>query len=236
MARLRIVNVTNRLRSGRRRRVRRRNNRINVVTNPPIVNPRPRVNFDGQYLNGSQIFIRELTAANVASHIFLADCSNVFSTGGSGVVEGIARQLSGVTGLYQEFRFIKIQMSWIPHVSPGSSDGGSPMYIGWIDNPEIMVTACLASPLSVLAGVKALRTMKTFNSWQPFVYNVPLSRRLPWFNVNTNEVINDSNIFERSTQGAVVTGAESISAVADLGSWRVTYTVQLKGLTNFFST
>jgi hypothetical protein len=240
MARLNIVNVTRRL----RRRRRNQNNgiargaRLNVVNNPPRSIPRPKVNFDGQFLNGTQFFSRELAVANAVSHVFMLDTSTITQVSGAAQVDSMARSLYLIPSFYQEFRYTKVQLNWIPHVSPGSNDGGSPCYIGYVDNPEIIsnITSGTITTGTILNGVKGLRGMRSFNAWQPFTYNVPLTRRLPWFNVNTNEVATDVNIAERSIQGAIVFGSDTISAAADIGVWRATYTIQLRGLTITFGT
>jgi hypothetical protein len=199
--------------------------------------PRPRVSFDGTTLSGFGLATRDITAANVASHMFLVDCSNSFSSvGGVKILEGIGRSLAALTGFYQEYRYTNVKLQWIPHVAPGVADGGASICIGYIDNPENIFQRYTSAAVTDIVSVKGLRNFKSFNAWQGFTYNVPLTRRLPWFNVNSTLTTSDAIDAVRAIQGACLVGYESLSAVIDLGVWHYTYDVEVRGLTTTFST
>lgn len=199
--------------------------------------PRPRVNFDGTTLSGFGLATRDITAANIASHMFLVDCSGLFASVGSvKILEGVGRTLSPLTAYYQEYRYVNLKLQWIPHVAPGVADGGSSIYIGYLDNPENIFQRYSTAAAADITAVKGLRNFKSFNAWQGFTFNVPLTRRLPWFNVNTSLTTSDANDAVRAIQGACLVGYESIGAIADLGVWHYTYDVEVRGLNTTFST
>jgi hypothetical protein len=230
----RELNYLRRLLKMTNKRNHKRQSRMNKMTNP--INrklnrvPRPRLNFDGTALNGFQYHDIEISLANKLSHVFLMDCSNEdITVAASTRLTSMSVSLSALTKFYNQFRYTACKLTWLPHVAPGVADGGSPCYIGYVTNPEDVVSAANNSNVSNLSIVKGARNMRTFNAWQAFTYNVPMDKRRPWFDVNTNEAIN-VDIYDRSVQGAVVFAAETLSAVADIGSWHAVYTIELKAL------
>jgi hypothetical protein len=169
--------------------------------------------------------------------MFVIDCSNVFASVGSvKILESIGRALASMTAFYQEYRYINLRLQWIPHVAPGVADGGSSIYIGYLDNPENIFQKYTTGAALDIPAVKGIRNFKTFNAWQGFIYDVPLTRRLPWFNVNTSLTTSDAIDAVRAIQGALLVGYESIGPATDLGAWHYTYDVEVRGLTTTLNT
>lgn len=193
--------------------------------------PRPKLSFDGTTLSGTEFTPNLITALNTASEVIVVDCSNFNgSVGVTKLIQSAALDLAGITARYNEYRYTNLQLHWIPHVAPGVQDAGSPMYVGYLDNPEYMATTFSTAAPADVANVKGIRNMKTFNAWQGWTYNVPLTRRLPWFNVNSNISTFVVETAARCIQGFVIVGAESITAGIDLGAFHLTYDVELRGL------
>lgn len=190
---------------------------------------RVRLAFDGQNLHGTQFYPSSVCIANVASTAIPIDCSNTAVSVGAADTYGAAQGLSTVTGLYNEFVYNAIQFTWIPHVAPGVADGGSPIYVAYIDNPEQMATAAVANANAILVMARSCRNVQTYSAWQKFTYSPPLSRRLPVFNVNTNNAYSVDTV-QRSVQGMVLFAMEGITAVADLGQIRSIYDIDLRKL------
>jgi hypothetical protein len=117
-------------------------------------------------------------------------------------------------------------------MGPGVTAAGGRIYVAFLDNPEMINVWVAAGSSNSVAYTKGMRTMKSFNAWERFTYNVPLTRRRKMFDVDTTSVtaVND---LERATQGAVITSAESVTALDVLGQWRMKTTVRLMGLNNF---
>jgi hypothetical protein len=176
-----------------------------------------------------------ISAGFVTSSMYMVDCSINIITAGAKRVQSINFDLNAVSIRYTEYRYTNVQFHWIPHVAPGVADGGSPIYIAYLDNPENITNSVASASPTDIANVKGVRSLKTFNAWQKFTYNVPLTYRLPWFNVNNNTSWPIADV-ERAVQGAVLVGIESISAISDLGAFRVTYDLELRGLTTTFTT
>lgn len=197
--------------------------------------PRPRLSFDGTVLHGTEFTPNMTTLLNSAAQLLFVDCSNSNAAIGTSLQQSAALDLAALTARYSDFRYLNMQVHWIPHVAPGVADAGSPMYIAYSDNPEQISNIGAFATATNLAAVKGYRNMKTFNAWQNWTYNVPLTRRLPWFNVNTN-ASNAVDVVERSVQGLVLICAESISAGADLGAFHVTFDIELRGLQTVLTT
>ena len=163
--------------------------------------------FDGQYGNFRSVHTPLTATANVAAQLFFVDCD---STGAMGSVG------SSIATLYNEFVYESLTMRWLPLVAPGVADGGSQIYIAYIDNPEKMSVLLTLTDTQALAAVKAIKNAKFFNAWEQATYSVPLTRRRPKFDVNiTNGHTDDEN--DRSTQGMVIVAAESLTATPILG-------------------
>lgn len=202
----------------------------------PIRRPQPRVSrprlaFDGNTLHGTQFLPRMLTAAFRAATIIPIDASSINSTGLTANIglAALSNGLTAATSIYGEYWYTNAQFTWIPHVAPGVADGGSIIYLGYIDNPEQMASIITASDASIIATIKSLKNVKTFNAWQAFTYSPALTKRLPRFNVDkTNSYLVDPT--ERAVQGMVLVGCESISAVADVGQLRALYAMELRNM------
>lgn len=193
---------------------------------------RLRLNFDGNTLHGTQFYPSATSILNRAGTVIPVDCSSANTLGGGANVgfASAANGLTAATSIYADYWFTALQLHWIPHVAPGVTDGGTVVFIGYLDNPEQIsaLQAMTAAQLGVV--VRSLRNVKSFNAWQPFTYNVPLTKRLPKFNVNLNTAYNDANVLERSTQGTVIVYYETISAAVDVGQFRGIYDLELRGM------
>jgi len=198
--------------------------------------PRPIVSFDGTIMRGTHLATRDLTAVNVASHNLIIDCAGTFgSVLVTKIFESIGRDLTGITSRYSEYRYKSVTCTWLPHVAPGVADGGSSIFVGYIDNPELMFQSVALGPIVDNTNIRGVRNMKTFNAWQGFTYHVPLTQRRKWFDVNTITGYVSHDEFERSVQGMVIAGCTSIGAAVDLGQWRTVYEVEIKGLSTTFT-
>jgi hypothetical protein len=211
--------------------------RVNPTARRPQRIPRPLASFDGSTLHGTHFATRDLTVANQASHNLIIDCANNFgSVAVSKIFEGVGRDLTGITGKYQEYRYTSVTCKWLPHVAPGVADGGSSIVIGYIDNPELMLQRLASSAGNDIAAIKGTRNIATFNAWEGFTYYVPLSYRRKWFSVNTNTAYPDATAMDKDVQGMVVFGLESLSAAMDLGVMHTIYNVELRGLNTVLAT
>jgi len=208
--------------------------KVNPLT---VMKSRPKVNFhfDGQILNGTGFSVPLVTVSNFAAGIYFVDCSNVQS-GGSGLFyQSISKDFSSITDYYNEYFYHSVHCEWMPYISPGIADGGSQIYICYIDNAEEMAGLPGSSIATNFNIAKSSRNMKFFNAWERFSYNVPLSRRRKTFDVNTNTAYT-VDVVDRSVQGAVITGLSSSSAAVSLGQWRFTYILELRNLNTNIAT
>jgi len=205
-----------------------------IVFNRP--NPRIRVNFDGQMLNGTGFMAPLVTLVNTAQAVYIADCSTTnVATAVNNDYQCINYDLTNISKYYNEYIYHSIHMEWVPYTSPGIADGGSQMYIAFIDNPEVISNAIGAAIPNVYTLAKTSRDMKFFNAWERFVYKVPLTRRHNTFDVNLTDVYAADTV-DRSVQGAVLVGATSPSAGVSLGQFRVSYHLELRKLNYSLST
>jgi len=215
-------------RNNRSKRKKSGKRKVNPLT---VMNSRPKVNFhfDGQVLNGTGFSQPLVTVANFAVGIYYVDCSSV-QAGGAGLwYQSISKDFATLTDYYSEYIFHSVQCDWLPYVSPGIADGGSQVYICYLDNAEEMATLPGSSIATVFNIAKSSRNMKFFNAWERFSYHVPLSRRRKTFDTNYNTAYT-VDVVDRSVQGVVVTGHVSSSAIVSLGQWRYTYTLELRNL------
>lgn len=203
----------------------------------PLYRPKPRamkmnVNFDGQYLNGTHNYFNVTTLLNQATHLLFVDGGTTSSVSGSITKESVPVNLDGIVAKYNDYVYESVSLEWMPFVAPGVADGGSQIMISYIDNPEQIVTVNnFATPASAVSMNALVRNMKTYNAWERFTYNVPLTRRNKEFNVNsTGTVVTDVNAVNRSVQGLVVITFQSPSASALLGNFRSRYRIKLLGL------
>lgn len=208
-----------------------RRQRRNPLIRPKVRVPRPMVNFDGQFLNGTHVYIPDTTAVNTSHHIFFVDCGTVSSNAGFIVKESVPINLDSITGKYNEYVYESLQLEWIPAVAPGVADGGSQIMVTYIDNPEQMVGVNVMTTAQAISMNTLVRNMRSFNAWERMSINVPLSRRIKTFNVNsTGTVVSDINAVSRSIQGLVLVTYQSVNSSVVLGSWRSRYRIKLMGL------
>ncbi len=213
-------------------------NRQNPLTQAGTSRPKMNMNFDGQFLNGSQFLAPMVTLVNQATGLYALDCSNNNTTGigVNAYVAGVSYGLIAISSVYNEYVYRSVRFDWLPYVSPSSADGGSQIYVGYVDNAEEISGLSSASIASAFNTSKAIRNMRFFNAWERFSYTVPLTRRRKIFDVNVNASYSNADTVDRSVQGAVVVGVNSVSAAASLGQWRVTYLLELRGLDTLQST
>lgn len=202
-----------------------------MVTRIPRA-PRPKVNFDGQILNGTGYAIPISTLVNSASGVYTIDVSSLNGTGAAiNMYEySVCNDLLAIARLYNEYIYRSVTMHWIPAVAPGVADGASQIYVSYIDNAEdITNLLTAATPGPVFNASKNPRNSRFFNAWERFSYTIPLSSRRKTFDVNAanNQTV---DVVDRSVQGAIVTGYTSLSAAINLGQWRVTYSLELRNL------
>jgi hypothetical protein len=207
-------------------------------TNPIYRNPvsRPKVNFgfDGQYLNGTGFSTPIVTLTNGAGSVYYVDCSSISTTGPTvnKYIQSVAQEFAAITKIYNEFVYHSVRMDWMPFVAPGVADGGSQIYVGYIDNAEEIATLDFATFNGTFDTAKAARNMKFFNAWERFSYTVPVTRRRKSFDTNNTVGGVLADVADRSIQGAVVAGYSSTTASMSLGQWRFTYLLELRTLNN----
>lgn len=213
-----------------RRRGTKKNKQVNPLYRRAVGFPRPKLNFDGSVVSGSIMHTLSSTLANAASFALFCDCSNTSGGAASNYNQSVAANIAGLTGLYAEYKYLSMTVEWLPIISPGVIDAGSRVYVGYTDNPEVIASLSASAAVATRDAVKGNRNMRSFNAWEHFRMNVPLTNRHNKFNVNTNSVLSDSNTIDRSVQGLVYGGIDGVSAAATLGTWRTTYKLQLMNL------
>lgn len=207
-----------------------RKNATNPLYKPVTRRSSPKVTFDGSYLNFTQYFANITTLANQASAVYTVDCSNTNNLAlPSNSIQCPAVGYTGVTALYNEYVYEKLTFHWLPFIGPGQAGAGSKCYISYIDNPENMSTIAAANTAAVVSVTQGVRNCISWNAWEKFTYNVPLTKRRKCFDVNTNIAISADG-YERSIQGIVSFGINGVNAVEALGQMRVTGVIKLIGL------
>lgn len=181
---------------------------------------RPKVSFDGQTLNGTDIITPITATANLAAQFFKVDCSNVGS---------VASVLSAITAFYSEYRFTSVKLHWMPSVAPGVAAAGGRLYLTSFTNPEQMTIIDASSTATQVNLSKTTRDMKSWNAWERFTYNMPIFYRRKWFDVNTN-ITSDINQYDRSVQSYILVGSDTIGATDTLGQFRIEFSIELRGL------
>jgi len=201
-------------------------NALNKRKRNPMVPSTPRnrnkFSFDGSNLHATLYIGASITAAGIGSDFQQVGTDSTF--GASRVMNSMVRQ-------YREYRYRKITVTWIPSIGPASADAGGRIFMAITNNPEQMnffqVTATSAQRISFAKGA---RNATYFNAWERVAWNVPLAPRKPWYDVNTIEAAYDVNVFDRAVQGMIVQGYESVSAAVILGTWKITFDLELRGL------
>ncbi len=201
--------------------------KANPVDSRPQKSPRMKFAFDGSNLHSTIFVAGGATAANVGSDFQQIGTDGALSP---------SRVLSAMIRQYREYRYNKVVLQWIPSVGPAGTDAGSRVSFAFIDNPEqVFNFQTGAAPLNTAAlrvpFVKNGRNAFTFNAWERVTWNVPLSKRKPWFDVNTVEGAYTVDVIDRAVQGMVVQAYESISAVVtSLGTVKVIFDIEVRGL------
>lgn len=203
--------------------VRRRQNPVNSRAARP---PRNSFSFDGSTLHATIFVPASITAANQGTDFQQIGCS---------ATVGLTRVMNAMVQQYREYRFRKVVFQWIPSVGPATADAGSRVHLAYTENPEQAQTFQAGiAPLNTVAlrlpYVKGNRNVFTFNAWERITWNVPLTRRRPWFDVNTTDPAFDINAFDRAVQGMILQAYESVSAAVVLGTAKITYDIDLRGL------
>lgn len=211
--------------------------KANPIYRNPVVRPRINFSFDGQILNGTGFSAPMGTLVNVAAAVYYVNCSNNISTfpTANKYIQSVALDYNTITKMYNEYKYLTLQCHWLPFVSPGVTEGGSQMYVAYVDNAEEIAALDIATAVNTFNTSKAARNMKFFNAWERFTYNVPLSSRRKTFDTNLNDVIIADTV-DRGIQGAVVVGASSTPAATSLGQWRFTYSLELRTLNSQLTT
>lgn len=211
------------------KRVKRNRRKTNPLMKVPSRVGRPKLSFDGANISSTTYVAIPVTAANQAKAVFTVDCdSAVVPATTAGAASAVA---SGVLGIYSEYRYTKLSFEYIPSLGPASTDAGGRIHIAYIDNPEKMAVFQAAAVGAVALGeVRGAKTLKSFNAWERFTYNVPLTWRKKLFDVNTTVVPGNADTYDRSTQGMVIMFIESISAAIVVGSLKIDSTIYLTGL------
>ncbi len=189
--------------------------------------PRNSFSFDGTNLHATIFITSSTTASTIATDFQQIGTDSGFAP---------SRVFNAMVKQYREYRYRKVMVQWLPIIGPSNTDAGSRVHFGYIDNPEQMfgfqtsLAPLLDGASERVAFVKGLRNVMTFNAWERLTWNVPLTRRKPWFDVNTSESSYDVNVFSRAVQGMVVQAYESVSAAVALGLVKITFDIELRGL------
>lgn len=183
--------------------------------------PRPRVGFDGSKVRVVTTFGMTTAILNQADSIFSLDTS----------VTGAVQTYTGLLNSYAEYRFLDMTVTWIPAVAPGAAAAGGSGYIATYFNPEQMVALYGMTIPQVVQATKTTRDFKPFNVWEKFTYNVPMFKRRPWFDCNSN-ILTNVDVFDRSVQALVVAGFDTIGATDSIGRFSIKATLEVRQLNN----
>jgi len=202
----------------------------NPLHRKPSVPRGPKVNFDGTILHGQNYTATLTSLLNVSSILVPIECSNF--TGGIApqLIRAVSAELSGITTFYNEYKYNKVVMKWLPQISPGLAGAGSRITAAYFDNAESISNLMGSNSTTLIPIIKSSRNAVSWNAWEQFTYSVPLTMRRKTFDVNTNSTYAVDSV-DRSTQGLVVAIVESINATENLGQFKLTYDLWLRGLT-----
>lgn len=188
---------------------------------------RPRLSFNGQAIEAVTHVDASVTASNAGADFHVVDCNNT---------AGMNRGASAITSLYQDYKYLKASVEFLPFFGPSSTEAPGRVYVAYMDNPEMITVWKAATTANKIAFVKGLPGVKIYSVWERFIYNVPLTFRRKWWNVNVNQSSPSAEETERSTQGMVVIAIESIGTAVTIGRWLLRSQTQLQGLTQAQST
>lgn len=174
--------------------------------------------------NYQAVFVDSTASSNLVAGYFPLDIRTSGGIGGA--------QTNTVGNLYNHYIFDKVICRWLPRCSAGDAVAGGRIYMAYIDNPEEMVSYIAASNSTKLAYVKAVVNHKSWNAWQRIAYTAPLTRRRPFFDVNSTN--DDSvDVLDRSTQGMVIYAMEALGASDVMGKWETQIAVTFHGQAAF---
>lgn len=202
--------------------------RINPMSRIMARPQRPIVSFDGTVLNNSFIF----SSATVASNYFATQyyISAVQTN-------GVAQNMVDLMKHYSEYKYLKATAHWIPQIGPGQAGAGGICYIAYVESPELMtIYNALATDALKVAAIKGMRDCITWNTWERFTYNIPLTNRRKQFDVDIAPASISNDELDRSTQGSLIFGIEGINASETLGKLRANVVIRLHGLTTNMNT
>lgn len=204
--------------------------RVNPVSRAIPRRRGPKVAFDGTTFSSSVYALPTTSLLNVASSLIVVDASNTAITIAPQQTYSAATALSALTKCYQEYKYSKLVISWLPTIGPGQAGAGSRVTAAYFDNPEIVTNLTANGTEALIPMVKGNRTAVSWNAWEPYTYHVPLTYRRKMFDVNTTSVYTDVDANDRAVQGLVVVVTESINANESLGQIKVTSDVVVRGL------
>jgi hypothetical protein len=170
------------------------------------------------------------STAPACRQIHTVDCSTLASAGATSMASN-----TNIPGSYSDYVYASVTMEWFPKIGPTHALAGTQVLGCYIDNPEQIAIAFTESVNSNFARVRSTRNMFFCNAWERKLFTIPLTRRIKSFNVNATTSYADTDIINRSVQGAVLTVVNnSINPVTDtvVGNWVTTYKLELRGLTN----
>lgn len=204
----------------------------NPLWRPQPRRARPRVNFDGNRLHGKTNMLDSPinSLAPAVKQIFPIDCCSVAST----AVQSVSTNTT-IPSNYSEYVYDSVQLEWFPRIGPSHFLAGSQIVGCYLDNPEMVSTSVSETLTSTFNRIRSTKNYFFCNAWERKIFNIPLTRRIKTFNVNTNTAYGDAEMLGRSLQGAVLTvqnNALDPGGSIVLGNWVVSYQLELKNLTN----
>lgn len=202
--------------------------RVNPLYRPRIRPKVPSASFDGTKFNTHWYPTQNVTIAGTSSSLIMVDGSN--TNGGVAPVQQYSAALpfNAIIGNYQTYKYSKLQIKWLPGVAPGVTDAGSRITAAYFDNPEVILNILGTAPAGLSAIVKGARNSVSWNAWESFSYNVPLTTRRKTFDTNSNTTYT-IDIIDRSVQGLVLLVCDGINLVATLGQVNISVEVSVHG-------
>lgn len=196
--------------------------KLNPMYRAPGVPRRVNVTFDGTVVNGIDFTASASTdAANNGNQRFRLDCSNI---------DSVSTGVSGITKFYNEYKYLSASLIYEPSTGPSSPEAAARIHIAYLDNVEKYLNWIGATSANKLVILRGIRNAKTYNAWERFTYNVPVTSRRKLFDVdnNTGETVDE---LDRSSQGFIIICIESVLPSASAhGVWRKVCAIRLTGL------
>jgi len=194
--------------------------------------PRPKIAFDGTMLRGTFTVNANPLGSGTGRTL---DYHGVNCDGAI----GIARSHTVILDSYQQYRFRRVTMEWIPNVTPSEVNARATVVIATYTNPEeIFWLTQTATAATVTANNLATAKPFIFNSWERISFEIPMKMRKKWFDVNAAPASANIDQYDRDTQmfiGVGISGGDT-SSLASLGQYRFTYELELRYLGNLVGT